>query len=198
MRIGRYRPWRVFVLASAWLWPLSAHAQRPWRFGDVNFPAAIDTFVNSETFRWIGHPDLGVSLTYVIPGDEQTEFTIYVYPVRARDTLAARGDPRTERDQAAEEIRDYGKRNRQLDEVRLDSQGIRRVTLPGGQSVEGAYASFTFRRGEQRLASHVFVFVRGHQYLKIRCSVIPDGPDLSPHLQRFLAGALSQVSYDPP
>ncbi len=59
-----------------------------WRYADVNFPVALDTFVSQSTFRWVGRPQLGMSLTYVIPGDEATELTVYVYPIRSEDTVA--------------------------------------------------------------------------------------------------------------
>jgi hypothetical protein len=148
-----------------------APAQSSWRFAGVSFPSAIDTFVSQATYRWPDQPGLGVSLTYVIPGDQQTELTVYVYPVRQTDSAAALGDAAPERDRAAGEIKQYAAQNRQLDELRVDSQGVMRVSLPGGRSATGAFAAFFFRRAEHRVVSLLYVFVRGPVYIKIRASL---------------------------
>jgi hypothetical protein len=138
-------------------------------------------------------------LTYVIPGDEQTELTVYVYPVRPADSAALRGDPRAERDEAVSDVQRYAKDNRQLDEVRVDSQGVFRLQLPDGSSLEAAYAAFLFRRGDSRFASLVYVFVRGRVYVKLRASFpMARAPALGPHITRFLATALAYIREEAP
>jgi hypothetical protein len=140
-----------------------------------------------------------VSLTYVIPGTDQIEATIYVYPLRPEDSLAVRGDATLERDRALNEVRTYALQYRQLDEFRVDTTDVLALALPGGATARGAYAQFFFRMGERRLRSLLYVFVSGGDYLKFRISFDVAAADaLTPHLAGFLAGALASVHEEGP
>lgn len=187
----------ALILAAAW--PVPARAQAPWRFAGVSFPATIDTFVTQAAYRWPDNPSLGVSLTYVIPGTDQIEATIYVYPLRPEDSAAVRGDATLERDRALNEVRSYALQHRQLDEFRVDTSDVLTLAVPGGATARGAYAQFFFRLGERRLRSLLYVFVSDGDYVKFRISFDVDAADaLAPHLTAFLAGALGSVHEERP
>ena len=187
----------ALVLSAAATAP--ARAQVPWHFGGVSFPAAIDTFVSQATYRWTDAPALGVSLTYVIPGSEQCELTVYIYPVRAEDSLALRGDASAERDSALNEVRSYAIQYRQLDEFRVDTTDAVTVSLPGGGAQRGAYAQLFFRLGARRLRSMLYVFVSGDHYVKFRMSFDMDvALVLAPHLTSFMGGALASIRSEQP
>lgn len=189
----------VLVLLLGAAWALPAGAQEPWRFAGVRFPAAIDTFVNRAAYRWPENPAMGVSLTYVIPGADQSEITVYVYPVRSEDTAAARGDATLERDRALNEVRTYAIQYRQLDEFRVDTTDAVTLAVPGLGTLRGAYAQFFFRLGQRQLRSLLYVFVSGGDYVKFRISFDVAAADvLTPHLTSFMAGALASVHRDQP
>ncbi len=190
-------PLIVLFLAAAW--PLPARAQAPWHFAGVRFPTAIDTFVSQAAYRWPGNPAMGVSLTYVIPGADQSEITIYVYPVRQEDTAAVRGDATLERDRALNEVRTYALQYRQLDEFRVDTTDAVTLAVPGLGTLRGAYAQFFFRLGQRQLRSLLYVFVSGGDYVKFRISFdVAAAEALTPHLTSFLAGALASVQREQP
>jgi hypothetical protein len=192
-------PLPIIVLFLAAAGPLPARAQAPWHFAGVRFPTAIDTFVSQAAYRWPDNPAMGVSLTYVIPGTDQSELTIYVYPVRQEDTAAARGDATLERDRALNEVRTYALQYRQLDEFRVDTTDVVTLAVPGLGTLRGAYAQFFFRLGQRQLRSLLYVFVSGGDYVKFRVSFDLAAADaLTPHLTSFLAGALASVRREQP
>jgi hypothetical protein len=189
------------VLASALTAasPDAAVGQVRWHFAGLTFPATIDTFVSQAAYRWPDNASLGVSLTYVVPGDDQTELTVYVYPLRDEDTAAAHGDATAERDRALDEIRQYALQYRQLDEFRVDTTGVEPLTLADGDTLRGAHASFFFRAGQHRVRSLLRVFVSGGRYVKFRMTFDESATGaLAPHLQRFLVGALTAIRPEGP
>ncbi len=189
----------ALALSVAAAWPAAARAQAPWHFAGVSFPAAIDTFATRAAYRWTDNPALGMSLTYAVPGSDESELTVYLYPLRAEDSLAARGDASAERDLAVNEVRTYALQYRQLDEFRVDTAAAITVSLPGGGTQSGAYAQFFFRMGERRLRSMLFVFVSGGSYMKFRMTFELSAADaLAPHFVNFIAGALASIRPDQP
>lgn len=170
----------------------AASAGQTWRYADVGFPAALDTFVNQSTYRWVGRPELGMSLTYVIPGDEATELTIYVYPIRAGDTSATHGSAAAERDVALQEIRSYAEKYRDLTEFHVDSVGP--FEVPGNHPYHGAYAVMLMRFDKTPVTSLLYVFVRNRTYLKLRLSYLQESASrVAPHVGPLIRQALATI-----
>jgi hypothetical protein len=185
---------RVDVAALAMLALPVAAAGQTWRYAEVNFPAALDTFVNQSTHRWIGRPELGMSLTYVIPGDDATELTIYVYPIRPADTTATHGSAVGERDVALNEIQTYAEKYRDLSEFHVDSVGPFMVQS-GNHSYNGAYAAVLMRFDKTRVTSLLYVFVRDRTYLKVRLSYLESaGAAVQPHILPLIRQALTAIA----
>lgn len=186
----RYRTGGIVVLLACSGFRAGA-AQQPerWRFAGVTFPVTVDTFVNNDAHRWVSNPALGMSLGYIIPGDAETELTLYVYPVRAADSLAAHGDATAERDQAAMELEQYALKSRDTDEFRRAATAP--LVIPGAS---GAQATFFMRYGQDRYVSLLYVFVRNNRYYKLRATYFEeDGDVMLDHIRAFMADVLTSV-----
>lgn len=156
----------ALALAALLAAPDAAAAQQ-WTFAGMRFPATIDTLVAQRTYRWVDNPELGAMVSYVIPGESNADLTVYLYPVAASDSLARRGLGDAARDASLSEARAYALERRGSPRFDVDSSGTQQVRA-NGRTWAAAFASFSFMADSTPVRSHVWVIVRGEQYLKVR------------------------------
>ena len=169
-----------------------------WRFAAVTFPPNADTFTVMSARRWPDVPAFGMSLTYIIPGDDITELTIYLYPLGEGGRASA---PAVARDSAfvrnVEELETYAREARGLDSLVAES----RDSVVLGQHptlLAGRRATYRMWKDNQSLRSAVYLFVIGEHYIKVRVSFIPDQTDLlAPHILNAVQTILDGVSQAP-
>lgn len=166
---------------------VEAQDDRTWLFGEVSFPARVDSFVVRGTERW-SRPEQGTLLRYRTDLAPGANIDVHVQPLPGR-----RGDPEVVR----------GEFQRTLDELRRPpGEGVSVVVdtvhtvsvEAGGWTYEGHVARARVRQGGTAGLSFAYVFAKPPSFVKIHITHAAGAQsELEPRIRAFVAGILDRL-----
>lgn len=168
--------------------PLAAQEDnRTWLFGDVSFPARVDSFTVMGTERW-SEPDRGTLLRYRTGLAPDATVDVHVQPLPG-----GRSDPQAIREEfqsTLDDLREYAGRG-----VSLTVDTVHAMAVEArGWTYEGHAASATVRRGGVTGRSLALVFAKPPSFVTFR--ITHDAglrSVLDPRIRAFVAGILARI-----
>lgn len=178
----------IVCLAAA---PLTAQAPDDHAIAvmrGVQFPEVIGTFAGARLTRY-PEVDQGVSFSYLAP-QFRAEISVYVYPVSEESAAVPLGEVFAF---DWDVIQRYAQ---QVREATVEVLGDTAVTIVDDNAAPhaGFRGELTMTRGANVQSSQLYLFIRGHHFLKFRVTYDKSmQQQAEPEVQRFLASALATV-----